>query len=69
MNTRAIKDQLSHLWDNVKALGIKHQYPPRIDRNRSLLNNANWLESLTAVQLMRDIGSGMRLGSMLTRDS
>jgi tyrosyl-tRNA synthetase len=34
-----------------------------------LLNNRGWLEKLTAVELMRDIGSGMRLGSMLARDS
>jgi tyrosyl-tRNA synthetase len=69
MNTRAMHDQLSRLWNNVKALGIKHQYPSEIDRNRSLLNNKTWLEGLTAVQLMSDVGSGMRLGSMLARDS
>jgi tyrosyl-tRNA synthetase len=69
MNTGAMQEQLSRLWSNVKALGIKHQYPPEIDRRRSLLNNRGWLEKLTAVELMRDIGSGMRLGSMLARDS
>jgi tyrosyl-tRNA synthetase len=69
MNVRGIKVQLERLWINVKCLGIKHQYSPLTSRKREILNNEDWLESLSAVELMRDLGSGMRLGAMLSRDS
>lgn len=69
MNVRCINEQLKALWTNVKCLGIKHQYSPSISRKQSILNNRKWLEQLNAVELMRDLGSGMRLGAMLSRDS
>jgi tyrosyl-tRNA synthetase len=69
MNVASIKGQLLGLWVNVKCLGIKHQFSQYTSRKRSLLNNGTWLKHLTAVNLMRDLGSGMRLGSMLARDS
>jgi tyrosyl-tRNA synthetase len=69
MNVASIKGQLLGLWVNVKCLGIKHQFSQHTSRKRSLLNNGTWLKHLTAVNLMRDLGSGMRLGSMLARDS
>ncbi|KAI0575378.1 TyrS Tyrosyl-tRNA synthetase [Pyrenophora tritici-repentis] len=69
MNVRSINEQLKTLWTNVKCLGIKHQYSYNISRKQSILNNRNWLEKLNAVELMRDLGSGMRLGAMLSRDS
>jgi tyrosyl-tRNA synthetase len=69
MNIASIKGQLEKLWVNVKCLGIKHNYSPLISRKQDILNNRKWLEKLSAIDLMRDLGSGMRLGSMLARDS
>lgn len=69
MNVESIGGQLEKLWTNVKCLGIKHQYPQYTSRRYDLLNNRNWLEKLSAIELMRDLGSGMRLGPMLSRDS
>lgn len=69
MNITNMDRQLNKLWTHVKSLGIKHNYPLQTSRKRSLLNNASWLGELNAVELMRDLGSGMRLGSMLARDS
>jgi tyrosyl-tRNA synthetase len=69
MNIQSIKTQLLTLWTNVKCLGIKHQYPQQTSRKLELLNNKKWLDKLNAVELMGDLGSGMRLGSMLARDS
>lgn len=69
MNVQNMHRQLSKLWVHVKALGIKHDHPVETSRNMALLNNASWLKDLSAIELMRDIGSGMRLGSMLARDS
>lgn len=69
MNIESIHRQLEKLWVNVKCLGIKHKFPEYISRRKDLLNNRVWLEKLNAVELMRDLGSGMRLGEMLARDS
>jgi tyrosyl-tRNA synthetase len=69
MNIDSIHAQLAKLWVNVKQLGIKHRYSQLISRKQDILNNRVWLEKLNAVELMRDLGSGMRLGSMLARDS
>ena len=69
MNVRSIQHQLEKLWTNVKCLGIKHQYSQMISRKQDILNNKKWLENLSAIELMRDLGSGMRLGAMLSRDS
>jgi tyrosyl-tRNA synthetase len=69
MNVESIQRQLETLWTNVKCLGIKHQYSQVISRKREILNNKKWLEKLSAVEMMRDLGSGMRLGAMLSRDS
>ncbi|USP82628.1 Tyrosine--tRNA ligase, mitochondrial [Curvularia clavata] len=69
MNVESIQRQLEKLWTNVKCLGIKHQFSQMTSRKQDILNNRKWLERLSAVELMRDLGSGMRLGAMLSRDS
>ncbi|KAH7127063.1 tyrosyl-tRNA synthetase-like protein [Dendryphion nanum] len=69
LNTFGIKQQLEQLWSNVGALGIKHRFSEYPDSQGRLLNNSSWLQKLNAVTLMKDLGSGMRLGSMLSRDS
>jgi tyrosyl-tRNA synthetase len=69
MNVESIQRQLEKLWTNVKCLGIKHQFSQMTSRKQDILNNRKWLEKLSAVELMRDLGSGMRLGAMLSRDS
>ncbi|KAH7078410.1 tyrosyl-tRNA synthetase-like protein [Paraphoma chrysanthemicola] len=69
LNIQSIKLQLDKLWNNVQCLGIKHRSSPLTSRKQAILNNKKWLEKLNAVEFMRDLGSGMRLGSMLARDS
>ncbi|KAF1934224.1 tyrosyl-tRNA synthetase [Didymella exigua CBS 183.55] len=69
MNIESIRRQLDKLWTHVKCLGIKHHFSPETSRKQEILNNRTWLEKLNAVELMRDLGSGMRLGTMLSRDS
>ncbi|KAG9189677.1 tyrosyl-tRNA synthetase [Alternaria panax] len=69
MNVESIQHQLEKLWTNVKCLGIKHQFPQMTSRKQDILNNSKWLGKLSAIDLMRDLGSGMRLGAMLSRDS
>jgi tyrosyl-tRNA synthetase len=69
MNVKIMGKQLRTLWTNVKCLSIKHQYSQSIGGEHATLNNIAWLRSLKAIDLLRTVGSGMRLGSMLARDS
>lgn len=69
MNVLSMRRQIDRLWTNVKCLGLKHHFPEQTSRTRKFLDNHSWLENLSAIDLMRDLGSGMRLGSMLARDS
>ncbi|KAF2440674.1 tyrosyl-tRNA synthetase-like protein [Karstenula rhodostoma CBS 690.94] len=69
MNILNMRRQIVQLWTHVKCLGIKHRFPAEISRSRKFLDNHTWLQNLSATELMRDLGSGMRLGSMLARDS
>jgi tyrosyl-tRNA synthetase len=69
LNVKIMGEQLRTLWTNVKSLSIKHQYPQSVGGQRTTLNNIAWLRSLGAIDLLRTVGSGMRLGSMLARDS
>ena len=69
MNVLSMRRQIDTLWTNVKCLGMKHSFPETTSRTRKFLDNHSWLENLSAIDLMRDLGSGMRLGSMLARDS
>lgn len=69
MNKAAMKEQLMKLWSNVNALGVKHQFPADVGRHRRVLQNGAWLSKLSAIELLSSLGSGMRLGPMLARDS
>lgn len=69
MNQVAMESQLKKLWINVKALGVKHHFPATIGRYRRVLHNDAWLKHISAIELLSTLGSGMRLGSMLARDS
>lgn len=69
LNATSMYRQLRMLWVHVKALGIKHRYPIDTIRQKELLNNSSWLSMVSAVDLMSGLGSGMRLGTMLSRDS
>ncbi|KAF2741269.1 tyrosyl-tRNA synthetase-like protein [Polyplosphaeria fusca] len=69
MNSSSMRTQLDKLFTNAKALGIKHGFPMETSRSKKVINNKDWLQKLQAVELMRTIGSGMRLGPMLNRDS
>ncbi|KAL5407968.1 hypothetical protein PMIN06_000492 [Paraphaeosphaeria minitans] len=69
MNILNMRRQINRLWTHVKCLGIKHRFPAETSRIRMALNNHKWLKRLSATELMQQVGSGMRLGSMLARDS
>ncbi|KAL6712571.1 tyrosyl-tRNA synthetase [Coniothyrium glycines] len=69
LNIISIRRTLHKLWSTVRALGVKHNFPQQSSDRATVLNNHSWLQDLKATDLMRLLGSGMRLGSMLSRDS
>ncbi|KAF2022041.1 hypothetical protein BU24DRAFT_363044 [Aaosphaeria arxii CBS 175.79] len=69
LNIASIHTQLKQLWVHVNALGAKHRPATEVVRRKDILTNDTWLSKLSAVDLMRGLGSGMRLGTMLNRDS
>ena len=70
-NTRGIEAQLKRLWVNVKALGEKHGHHTASKELHagSVLNNDDWLQNTSIMEVLGTIGAGLRLGSMLRRDT
>jgi tyrosyl-tRNA synthetase len=69
VNFKTMFAQLGRLWSNAQAYAERHGFQAQ-DRGRlELLNNATWHKSLTALDLAKVLGSGMRLGAMLGRDT
>lgn len=61
--------QLKKLWVNVEAYGRKYGYKWEWAWHRELINNNAWWNSLPMLQVLQLLGPGMRLGSMLARDT
>jgi tyrosyl-tRNA synthetase len=61
--------QLKKLWVNVEECGRKFGYNWEWAWHRELVNNNTWTNKLTVIELLQIIGPGMRLGTMLARDT
>lgn len=61
--------QLKKLWVNVEAYGRKYGYNWEWAWHRELANNNAWMNKLTLMEVLQVLGPGMRMGSMLARDT
>lgn len=61
--------QLKKLWESVERIGRKHGYVREWAWRRALMNNNTWLNKLDIVEFLKTMGSGIRLGPMLSRDT
>lgn len=61
--------QLKKLWVGVERMGRKHGYVREWAWRRALVNNSEWLHKIDIVEFLRVIGTGFRLGPMLSRDT
>lgn len=61
--------QLKKLWMSVERMGRKHGYVREWAWKRALVNNNTWLQGLDVIEFMKTIGTGFRLGPMLSRDT
>jgi tyrosyl-tRNA synthetase len=63
-------EQLKRLWINVTTLSEKHLDTSTFEeKNSELLNNKLWLQGTSIMEVLGTIGSGLRLGPMLGRDT
>ena len=61
--------QLKKLWLNVEQYGRKYDYKWEWSWHRELINNNAWWNKLPMLEVLQVLGPGMRLGSMLARDT
>lgn len=61
--------QLKKLWINVEKYAEKYQYKWEWSWHRELVNNNAWWNKLPMLEVLQVLGPGMRLGSMLARDT
>ncbi|QIW97571.1 hypothetical protein AMS68_003089 [Peltaster fructicola] len=66
-NAESLHRQVCQIWERAEAYGRRHGYTQ--SGKRTLLNNAEWLQSLNIIEFLRILGSGMRIGAMLGRDT
>ena len=62
----AMYEQTGKLWDNAMRHARRHGYH---EGEHSLLDNSEWLDKLNALNFLKTLGNGMRLGVMLGRDT
>ena len=69
INMLKIHMQLKSIWANVDQVARHYGYTWVWAWKRELANNNAWLNKLPAIQLLKLVGSGVRLGTMLGRDT
>lgn len=61
--------QLKGIWLNVEEYGRKYGYTWEWAWKRGLVNNNHWMNKLPVMELLQMLGPGMRIGSMLAKDT
>ncbi len=68
-NMAKIHYQLKKLWVNVEAMARKYGYEKEWAWKRGIINNGHWWNKLSMLDVLRRLGTGIRMGPMLSRDS
>ncbi|KAI9931001.1 hypothetical protein ASPWEDRAFT_47680 [Aspergillus wentii DTO 134E9] len=68
-NMASMHMQLKKLGASIEAYGKRHGYDNKVHWRRSLTNNNTWWNKLPFIEVLRDLGSHVRLGPMLGRDT
>jgi tyrosyl-tRNA synthetase len=68
-NMVAMHYQLKKLWLNVENYGRKYGYNWEWPWHRELVNNNTWMNKLPIMDVLQILGPGMRIGTMLGRDT
>lgn len=65
----AMHMQLKRFGVTLERYAERKGYTKEWAWKRALINNATWWSNTTVMEFMRLLGSGMRLGPMLGRDT
>lgn len=68
-NFQALYKEVGRVWHNAAKYGERHGYEPKPTWKKTLLDNADWLLKLNVVSFLQMLGTGMRIGAMLGRDT
>ncbi|KAI4129258.1 MAG: hypothetical protein LQ338_002310 [Usnochroma carphineum] len=68
-NMVTVHYQLKAMWAHVETYGRKYGYEWQWAWRRAIANNNTWLNKLPFSEILRLLGSGMRVGTMLGRDT
>lgn len=68
-NFKAMFTQTGQLWKNVVNYARRHGYEESKIGQHDLLNNGEWLDNLNVLDFLKTLGNGMRVGTMLGRDT
>lgn len=69
VNMLKIHMQLKSIWGHVEDKARAYGYHWEWAWRREVTNNNAWLNKLPAIELLKLLGSGVRLGTMLGRDT
>lgn len=69
MNIVKIHEQLKRLWSNLEEQARKRGYEKKWSWNRGIVNNNAWWNSQPMLEILRRVGSALRIGPMLSRDT
>ena len=61
--------QLKKLWANLEKHVRKYDYEWEWAWRRELANNNAWFNKLSLLEVLKVLGSGVRIGTMLGRDT
>ena len=68
-NIVSIHYQLKKLWGNVESVGARHGYKWEKYWHRELTNNGVWWNKVPFVDVLKYMGSGVRIGTLLNKET
>ena len=68
-NFEKMYEQTKGLWTTVLRYAQRHGYEESGIGEHRMLNNGEWLDKLNVLDFLKLLGNGMRLGTMLGRDT
>jgi tyrosyl-tRNA synthetase len=68
-NMTKIHYQLKQLWENVEEQARRHGFEKEWAWKRAIKNNNTWWNSTPMLEVLRRVGTAIRVGPMLTRDT
>jgi tyrosyl-tRNA synthetase len=68
-NITKMQFQLKAMWEHVETLGRENSYNWHRYWKRAVLNNNVWLNKVSVNEILKTMGGGLRMGSLLSRDS